>query len=148
MALWLYEEGHQDRCDDSELARCVGHLESFLVRRFLCAMPPNNLNSMFGIMLSRLNRDSELAPDTGSVEDHLVTALMAGAKEWPDDETVRHGMLTHDFYNNGDTRQRIHVLRELDLTHGYDLRPSYQESDDSIEHILPQTKTQAGWMGV
>lgn len=140
LVLWLYEEAHLERCTVDDIAACVGHIESFIVRRFLCSMPPNNLNSMFGIMLSRLNKEKAYGPAQGSVEERLLAALLASPKEWPDDDALTSGVLQHDFYNNGDVRQRIHVLRELDLSHGYDLKPGYDESDDSIEHILPQSK--------
>lgn len=145
--LWLLEEEFQERCTLEDVVKCVGHIESFIVRRFLCALPPNNLNSMFGIMLSRLNSPTgPLRPDAGTVEERLLTALLAVAKDWPDDGALVAGVLAHDFYHNGDVRQRMHVLRCLDLSWGYDLVPGYEESDQSIEHILPQSKDSAAWI--
>lgn len=141
LLLWLMEEEYQDRVNSSGVQACVGHIESFIVRRFLCAMPPNNLNSMFGVMLSRLNGDPKYAPSAGTVEDRLLTALLAVPKEWPDDTALADGISHHDFYHNGDVKQRIHILRQLDLSYGYDLVPGYDESDKSIEHILPQNAT-------
>jgi len=146
VVLWLYEEEHEGRCSMDDVARCVERLEGFVVRRFLNAMPPNNLNSMFGIMLSRLNNDEEYAPSTGSVEDRLIAVLLANPKEWPDDEVLTEGILKHDFYHNGDVRQRVHVLRSIDHSYGYTLSPGYEESDRSIEHILPQSRQSTGWV--
>lgn len=145
VVLWLYEEEHAGRCSVDDVANGVEHLESFIVRRFLNAMPPNNLNSMFGVMLSRLNNDPEYGFSAGSVVERLTAVLLTNPKEWPDDEALIEGILQHDFYHNGDVRQRIHVLRSLDHSYGYTLRPGYEESDRSIEHILPQSRQSAGW---
>jgi hypothetical protein len=142
LALWLFEQKHLGLCDQAELTRCLLHIESFIVRRYLCAMPPNNLNSMFGVMLSKLNKDGTESAETRTVEDLLLDALLASPKEWPDNDAVRHGVLTQDFYNSGDTQQRIHALSSLDLSFGYDLKPNYEESDESIEHIVPQSRPQ------
>lgn len=143
LLLWLFEEEHAGRCTLADVASCVADIEGFIVRRFLCSMPPNNLNSMFGVMLSRLNNEKSYAPPTGTVQERLRAVLLAAPKEWPDDDALEQGILHHDFYGNGDVKQRLHVLRELDLSYGYDLKPGYEESDDSIEHILPRSKPSA-----
>lgn len=147
LLLWLFEEKYQDRCDETHVVNCIKHIESFLARRFLCALAPNNLNSMFGIMLSRLNNASgALGPAAGTVEQRLLTALLSVPKDFPDDTALTEGILAHDFYHNGDTRQRTHIMRSLDLSFGYDLVPGYEESDRSIEHILPQSKNPTPWI--
>ncbi|MCX6397198.1 MAG: DUF262 domain-containing protein [Propionibacteriales bacterium] len=147
LLLWLFEEHSTERCDHDELVRCIAHIESFLVRRFLCQLAPNNLNSMFGIMLTKLNNAAgPLSEGAGSVEDRLVTALTSVPKDWPDDQQLEVGILSHDFYHYGDVRQRTHILRTLDLSFGYDLIPGYDESDQSVEHILPQSRTSNDWI--
>lgn len=143
MVLWLFEQEHEERCTIDDVIACITHLESFVVRRFLCGLPPNNLNSMLGIMLSRLNNTTgPLGPQAGTVEQRLIAALLSVPKDWPDDTTLMEGIKDHDFYHNGDTRQRMHVLRSIDLSYGYDLLPGYEESDKSIEHILIQASAQ------
>jgi len=147
LVLWLFEEAFQDRCEMGDIVRCVKHIESFLARRFLCSLAPNNLNSMFGIMLSRLNNlTGALAAGAGTVEERLLTALLSVPKDFPDDAALMDGILAHDFYHNGDTRQRTHILRSFDLSFGYDLIPGYEESDRSIEHVLPQLKNPTQWI--
>lgn len=147
LALWLFEEKSQGRCESSDVVACLKHVESFLARRFLCALAPNNLNSMFGIMLSRLNNPaSAVGESAGTVEHRLLTALMSVPRDFPDDSALVEGILAHDFYHNGDTRQRTHIMRSLDLSFNYDLVPGYEESDRSIEHILPQAKNPTPWI--
>lgn len=147
LVLWLFEERFQERCEAVDVIACIKHIESFLARRFLCALAPNNLNSMFGIMLSRLNNATgPLAVGAGSVEQRLLTALLSVPRDFPDDAALSEGVRAHDFYHNGDTRQRTHIMRSLDLSYGYDLVPGYEESDRSIEHILPQSKNPTPWV--
>lgn len=140
LLLWLYEEMYREHCDSSEAAQCVGLIESFLVRRFLAGLAPNNLNSHFGTMLARLNNEPGYAADTGAVVDRLQRVMLAAPREWPDDEALATGVVREDFYHNGDTGQRMLILESLDQSFGYQLPPGYIESDQSIEHILPQSK--------
>lgn len=141
LVLWVMEEQYAGRCLAPEALKCIAHIESFLVRRFLCALAPNNLNSMFGQMLVKLNPDESDGEPAGTVEARLLSSLLSVAKEWPDDAALATGMEQKNFYENGDSSQRIHVLKNLDLSYDYDLQPGYDFSDKSIEHILPQSTT-------
>jgi len=137
LVLWLYEQIHNEKTDHDEAAACVGDIESYLVRRFVAGLAPNNLNSQFGMMLARLN---EASAGAETVRERLQRVMSMTPKDGPDDEAVTSAILTEDFYNNGDTAQRMLILRSIDATFGYQLPPSYVESDKSIEHILPQSR--------
>lgn len=143
VVLWLYEQIHLDRCDHGIAAQCIGDLESYLVRRFIAGLAPNNLNSQFGTMLTRLNEASVPGED---VRDRLQRVMLMSSKDWPDDDAIVDAVLAQDFYHNGDTSQRMLILRSIDSTYGYELPPNYIESDKSIEHILPQSRT-TEWIG-
>ena len=116
------------------------------MRRFLAGLAPNNLNSQFGTMLTRLNNEKAYAAESGSVKERLEAVMLLTQKDWPDDDVVRTGVLREDFYNNGDTGQKLLILRSLDQSFGYQLKPNYVQSDKSIEHIMPQSKTPE-WRG-
>ncbi|MBO1751430.1 DUF262 domain-containing protein [Actinotalea sp. BY-33] len=143
VVLWLYEQIHRERCDYSTAAACVRDIESYLVRRFIAGLAPNNLNSQFGTMLARLNEQALMEEE---VRSRLQRVMLISAKDWPDDEAISSAVLSEDFYHNGDTTQRMRILRSLDSTYGYELPPNYVASDKSIEHILPQARTN-DWIG-
>lgn len=143
VVLWLYEQIYLERCDYPTAAKCVGDIESYLVRRFIAGLAPNNLNSQFGTMLARLNEPGSQDDD---VRSRLQRVMLMSPKDWPDDEVVTDSVLTEDFYHNGDTAQRMLILRSLDSTFGYELPPNYVDSDKSIEHIMPQSRSN-DWIG-
>lgn len=140
LVLWLYEQIHEGRAGRDEAAECVADIESYLVRRFIAGLAPNNLNSQFGTMLARLNEPSSGGAGE-STRARLQRVMLTNPKDWPDNEAVVSGVLVEDFYHNGDTAQRMLILRSIDSTFGYHLSPSYVQSDKSIEHVLPQSRT-------
>jgi hypothetical protein len=71
--------------------------------------------------------------------------LLHNAKDWPTDEELRNGILGNDFYLSGKTHQRLFVLSELDRSYHPATVLNYVESDDSIEHILPQAERPLAW---
>lgn len=143
VVLWLYQERHAARCEDAEIVESIRLLESFYVRRFLSGLSPNNLNSMVGSLLSRIHAKVDTAAD--DVVGRLAAALLHNAKDWPTDDELRYGIQTTRFYGNGKTHQRIFVLSELDRSYHPQTVLNYEQSDDSIEHILPQGRDSLGW---
>jgi hypothetical protein len=132
--MWLFSLRSDHQFTDDEFLRGCKLVESFLVRRFLSGEASNNLNSMFGRALMAVHRD-------GSKLTH-VDKLAKALKEWmPGNDTVREGMRTKQFYNQGKTEQRILVLECLDRAYDPGTTRVIQLSEKSIEHIFPQTVT-------
>jgi len=134
--LWLSQLKKDGKIDDGILIKCVGLLESYIVRRFLCGRPPNNLNLSNGKMLKYL---AALRLKNGEVFLALEEALKNADLEWPTDEKLKELIRSEPFYTNGKAYQRFFVLGEIDRSLDSRTRKDYSESENSIEHIIPQS---------
>ena len=133
--LWLARLRKEGRVDENGVITCAGYLESYIVRRFLCALPPNNLNLSNGKLLTQLAKIDKKADPIAALKEGLVTADL----DWPTNERLLDSMTSAAFYKNGDGAQRFFVLGEIDRTFDVRTRKIYSESDNSIEHIIPQS---------
>lgn len=143
VVLWLFEQRHLGNVNNAQIVEAVGWIESFLVRRFVAGLPPNNLTSMFGSMLTRVHGADLLA-----IEDpleRLQLSMVANPKEWPSNDIVATGVATEDFYHNQKATQRMLILSTIDHSLAPQTVLNYGDTDDSIEHILPQKKNDAAW---
>lgn len=144
MALYCYRRFYSAELDVDALVDALSRIESFLVRRMLCDLSPNNLNSMLGSMLAKLRtsayRETEdLAADIGRI-------LASRPGDWPTDQDLETRIVSTPFYLRQSTAQRIHVLRKLDAKFSQSgVTPNYEISDSSIEHIAPQNRESITW---
>jgi Protein of unknown function DUF262/Protein of unknown function (DUF1524) len=145
LAFYAYRRKMAEGLAEEELTGVLSAIESFLVRRMLCGLPTNNLNSMFGIMLSKLKQPA-FAPTT-SLTDDVRRLLVSRPLDYPTDDDVRSKIASVDFYHQQKTPQRILILRKLDraLT-DTGVVPDYGNSDRSIEHIAPQNRLASEWI--
>ncbi|WP_277212702.1 DUF262 domain-containing protein [Isoptericola croceus] len=147
LILYCYRRYMQEN-DAAAFRDALFEIESFLVRRMVAGDGTNNLNSMFGLMCSRINGNLEFDSQGSLVED--IRAVMSyKPADWSDDKAVRQGVLDVDFYHSQKPRQRIHVLRRIDQYAGSSgVALQYEESDKSIEHIAPQSIDSPEWIEV
>lgn len=132
VVLWLYSLTTRNDFSEKDFVKGCKIIEAFLIRRFLAGQASNNLNSMFGRALKTIfeNKSSK------SSLDKLTEAL----SEWcPTNESVVEGIKTSTFYKFGKPIQRIFILGSLDKRTDMQTMRNYEESDNSIEHIFPQT---------
>ncbi len=138
--LWLARLKKDGAIDQHAFAKCAEFLESYIVRRFLANLPPNNLNLSNGKLLRAL---AALPPKSDPVAQ-LHIALTGADLEWPTNERLRDLMRTAPFYTNGKSFQRYFVLGEIDRFLDPRTQKNYKESENSIEHIIPQSAAKEG----
>lgn len=137
LILYCYRR-YQEVGDVAQFKDALFAIESFLVRRMLAGEGTNNLNSMFGSMCSRLHSDPRFVAGDDLVTD-VKRVLNSRPEDWPNDDKVAQGVSTVDFYKSQTAKQRIHVLRRIDMNVGKSgVARNYEISDKSIEHIAPQ----------
>ncbi len=126
-----------DRLSPQATTRLLADLESFVIRRFIASVPPNDLRSSFGRLVRQVN----------SVEDDLFEgavrqALCEGTRRWPTDSQLTEAMATEHLYRNVGLGQTFFVLRriaeELQGKEHHVMTHGTKATDYSIEHILPQ----------
>ncbi|BCJ37148.1 hypothetical protein Athai_46510 [Actinocatenispora thailandica] len=119
-----------------EIVEVMRLVESFLVRRMLCAVPTNNLNRILNTL------PGELAE--GPVVEKTRAYLSRERHRWPDDDQVVASIRENNFYWSGRPAQRFYVLRRLEEYLDHKEPIAWDDTALSIEHVLPQTLS-AGW---
>ncbi len=119
---------------DDDVLQTLAYIESFLVRRMLCAVPTNNLNRIFSTLVQQLRGDLP-------VGDAVRHALSGERRFWPSDATMREAIRSKPFYWSGRADQKALVLRRLEESYESKERVDFAGSRLSIEHILPQSPT-------
>ncbi len=118
-------------CQD--IVACLEIIESFAVRRAVCAVPTNQLKRIF------LNLAKDL-PESGNVAAWMRTTLADGAsgRRWPKDDEFKDYLLRYRAYSNPVDRCKF-ILETLEELGGHKEPASYANA--TIEHIMPQTLT-------
>lgn len=115
---------------EREFYGCLGILESYLLRRAVCGLPPNSYARVFA-NVSRSIRDDR-------VLDSFCVALLNQGYEFPSDRQFRDALTTHDIFGKRACRFLLETLEK----HGS--KEPVSTSLLTIEHILPRTLT-APW---
>ena len=107
-------------------------LESFLVRRFFCGVPTNQLNRLFLRLYQQLSEGEPLPEATRQT-------LSDPGKRWPSNDDFRECLMRFSLYSNGRPQQRKLILDTLArATNG---KEHADLSALTIEHIMPQKLT-------
>ena len=128
LLLRLYQEWASGHLQKAEFARIVGTVESYLVRRTVCAIHPSPHIYTF----TRLARASELGPE--SHFDYVNTQLLLQPEtaRFPSNEEFAHTLKTADLYSRPCVH---HVLASLENHNTKEYLPL---RDYSVEHVMPQ----------
>jgi uncharacterized protein with ParB-like and HNH nuclease domain/alkylated DNA nucleotide flippase Atl1 len=114
------------------LREVVSYIESFLVRRQLAGVPTNALNRLFVQFVAQLPQDA-------TFPQALRQELSRQRRYWPNDEQLREAIRTRPFYFSGRGPQRKLILERLEESYGHPERIDFENTDLTIEHVLPQT---------
>lgn len=143
LLLFLFVECEQETV--GEIQGIVDDLESYLVRRMVCGLTAKNYNRIFVRLLTDLRHGGIISRE--AVQEQLLS-LTGPTGEWPTDEQFRERWLTSKVYENLRQGRVAMVLEALEWAqygpkqeHG---RPP-SSTKYSIEHILPQSPTEADW---
>jgi alkylated DNA nucleotide flippase Atl1 len=131
LLLHVYGELDAGRVTHEQAESCLEALESFIVRRYLAAVPTNVLNRLFIQLITAL--------PAGELIDVALRRELSRDGRWPDDELVREGIATVSYYSHGRAHQQRLVLQRLESHLRAEVDVDFDSADLSIEHIMPQT---------
>ena len=139
----LLEYRRLGKIDDAGVADVLGIIESYVFRRWVCAVPSNALNKIF----ETLQGEAEKGVASGGNYVEVVAYLLThkgGTGRFPGDAEFAGAVRTRDFYRignrkfylydrleNGDSKERIDVIGGL------------ESGEFSVEHVMPQTPSDA-----
>ncbi|AKG24308.1 DUF262 domain-containing protein [Calothrix sp. 336/3] len=130
LLLRLFDARQNGDLSNVELEKCLGLVESFVVRRAVCGVPTNILNKLF-IQLSKN------FPNADHVQWlHRSLSSGSGRSRFPNDDEFGTAFRTHAQYGRGNTR---FILCQLEKSFKHKEMVDLSKVTVTIEHILPQT---------
>ena len=131
LLLHVYAEVDAGQATHEQAESCLEAIESFIVRRYLTAVPTNVLNRLFIQLISAL--------PAGEPIDAALRRELSRDGRWPDDEQVGDGIASLPYYAHGRAHQQRLVLQRLESRLRAEVDVDFDSADLSIEHIMPQT---------
>lgn len=141
LMLWICERREQIAI--TEFGGILQDLESYLVRRMICALTTKNYNRTFLTLLTNLQKDG--LPARASLQREL-NALTGDSGVWPDDSTFRDNLIQQPLYtvmNQAKVRLILEGIERMQRTTKQEAIPI--PTALSIEHVLPITDDPAVW---
>ncbi len=127
----VYDDYTRGGLYEDEFVGLLDTLESYLVRRFVCAVPTHGLNKIFPPLYSQSFGQPKFVDS--------VRKVLAG-KGYPRDEAFRDRLESARLYGAGDRREKTKLLLErLEASFGH--KEHVVTTILTIEHIMPQTLT-------
>ena len=133
LLLKLYNYYASDILSKEGFLTSLQTIENYLIRRFVCGIPTNQLNKIFPVFISQLATKYELnIPD--SLKDFLQT------KGYPKDNEFKSRLKEAKLYGGGDRYVKTKlILRSLEEHFAHKENVLLEKSTITIEHIMPQT---------
>ena len=108
----------------------LGILENFIMRRFICGVPTNQLNKIFPFLYRSLNSSNLIV----SLKENLRV------KNYPKNREFREKFSTAKLYGAGDRNEKAKLILEtFESNYHHGEQVPFEEL--TLEHIMPQTLT-------
>ncbi len=131
--LRCYEELEARRLDAGEFSNIVALIENYIVRRFVCSIPTNQLNKIFPGLYNQIRREAHPSLYEG------LRSILAG-RGYPKDVEFRKNLVEGTLYGSGDRQAKLRFILERIERRLADKEPP-ELGNTSVEHVMPQTLT-------
>ncbi len=133
LLLRLFDARQTGQLNTAELEKCLGLIESFVVRRAVCEVPANSLNKMFIQWAKNFPADRDRV---GWLHRSLSSG--SGERRFPKNSEFATAFMTKPQYRPRGIA--LFILRRLEKSFNH--KETVDLSTVTIEHILPQTLNQ------
>ena len=130
LLLRLFGARTEGSMTDPELEKCLGLIESFVVRRAVCNVPTNALNKLF------LQWVKNFPGKDHAAWLHTSMSSGGGGRRFPADTEFEEAFTNQPQYGRGTTR---FILCRLEQS--FEHKEPVDLATATIEHVLPQTMT-------
>jgi len=130
LLLNFYHDHSRQKLSRDDFIEILKVLENYLIRRFICNIPTNQLNKIFPHLYSSLSSQLPKNPVDG-IKSILQT------KGYPKDSEFKIQFLNKKFYTTHNTEKTKLILETIEDS--YQSKEPHVYKDFSIEHIMPQS---------
>ena len=127
-----YHEFDNDDLTEADFSEILRTIENFIIRRFVCNIPTNQLNKIFPTLYPQAKK----RVDTTLVE---ATKTILQTKNYPKDPLFRERLMDTKLYGSDRTSRAKLILESLELSHGHKEQVVFDNL--TVEHVMPQTMT-------
>lgn len=127
----LFDKFECKRCTEDEFVEILKMLETFLVRRFVCAIPTHDLNKFFPSILSQASEYPTLCEGVSEI---------LSKRAFPRNSEFRRNLFVMKMYGSGERGVKTKLILER-LEESFGHKEEVKAKDLTIEHIMPQTLT-------
>ncbi|MBU7008450.1 DUF262 domain-containing protein [Phosphitispora fastidiosa] len=129
-----YDDYAQTKISDDDFIEILKVIENFMIRRFVCNVPTNQLNKIFPPLYTSINNK-----ETGSFVDKLKGILQS--KGYPKDSEFKARLQDSNLYGTGDRARKTKIILES-IEESYNHKEQVPFEELTIEHVMPQTLTE------
>ena len=133
-----YDDYSRGILPTSDFTEVLNVIENFLIRRFVCNVPTNQLNKVFPPLYGAITKQGAL----GFIGDLKLTLQSKG---YPKDLEFKARLQDANLYGSGDRARKTKLILER-IEEAFNHKEQVPFEDLSIEHIMPQTLTE-NWQG-
>ena len=130
-----YDDLSRGELTTGQLADVLDDVEDFVIRRYVCGVPRNDMNKMFPLLHGQARRRG------GSFQDGVRREL--AARRYPRDEEFVEKLTTTPLYGQASRNERAKLILER-LEESFGHRERVATGRLQVEHVMPQTLT-AEW---
>lgn len=127
----IFDDYHGGSLSKEGFIDILRTLENYLIRRFVCGIPTNQLNKIFPVIYSQLK---ERYSDDYSVG---IKALLQ-TRSYPRDIEFKDRLIVSKLYGAGDRTAKTKLILES-IEECFNHKEAVPFDDLSIEHVMPQT---------
>lgn len=133
LLLNLYNLYSEENISSDEFEKMLCVIENYIIRRFVCGVPSNQLNKVFPQVYIQMRK-----VEKGSYLDKLKIVLQT--KNYPKDYDFRENLKTAKLYGNGDRIKKTKIILDR-IEQSYKHKEMSDLGELTIEHVMPQTLT-------
>jgi uncharacterized protein with ParB-like and HNH nuclease domain len=131
LLLNLYGAYVDNKISKADFVDILKVLENYLIRRFVCNVPTNQLNKIFPALSPQL-----LAKYQDNIVEELKTILQS--KGYPKDNEFYSRFMDTKFYGAGDRLKKTKLILES-IEENFAHKEAVPFENLTIEHVMPQT---------
>lgn len=128
-----YHDYVQSRLSVEDFVKILQTIENFIIRRFVCNVPTNQLNKIFPTLYEQTH-----LKNLPNFADSVCFVLQT--RGYPKDVEFKTRLIDSKLYGTGEKGAKTKLILET-LESAYQHKEQVPFDDLSIEHILPQTLT-------
>ncbi|WP_432694336.1 DUF262 domain-containing protein [Priestia aryabhattai] len=133
LLLNLYDLHYKNIINSRELNEVLDVLENYLIRRFVCELPTNELNKNF---LSVCQKIDGYGYKGIEVVKEIKSALQN--KGYPKDIEFKYNLVSTKLYGAGERSRKTKLILET-IEDSYNHKEKINFNNLSVEHVMPQT---------